>query len=58
MPRLVINPRVVELYEEGVTIAAALPELGDQGSYGRPATHGPAERAVLRMLRTGRPPRA
>ncbi|MET9880312.1 DNA topoisomerase IB [Actinacidiphila glaucinigra] len=53
-----INPRVVELYEEGVTIAAALPELGDQGSYGVPATHGPAERAVLRMLRTGRPPPA
>jgi DNA topoisomerase-1 len=51
-----INPRVVELYEEGVTIAAALPHLGDEGANGVPATQGPAERAVLRMLRTGRPP--
>ncbi|GGU39734.1 DNA topoisomerase IB [Streptomyces lavendofoliae] len=51
-----INPRVIELYEEGVTIAPALPRLGDEGTYGIPATQGPAERAVLRMLRTGRPP--
>ncbi|MEU2923651.1 DNA topoisomerase IB [Streptomyces sp. NPDC007251] len=53
-----INPRVIELYEEGVTVAAALPQLGDEGPYGIPATQGPAERAVLRMLRTGRPPEA
>ncbi|MEU9791352.1 DNA topoisomerase IB [Streptomyces sparsogenes] len=52
-----INPRVIELYEEGVTVAAALPHLGDEGTYGVPATQGPAERAVLRMLRDGRPPR-
>ncbi|MEU4211540.1 DNA topoisomerase IB [Streptomyces sp. NPDC026206] len=52
-----INPRVIELYEEGVTIAAALPRLGDEGAYGIPATQGPAERAVLHMLRTGHPPR-
>ncbi|GAA2493814.1 DNA topoisomerase IB [Streptomyces gobitricini] len=51
-----INPRVIELYEEGVTVAAALPRLGDEGAYGIPATQGPAERAVLHMLRTGRPP--
>ncbi|MDG9709003.1 DNA topoisomerase IB [Streptomyces sp. DH10] len=51
-----INPRVIELYEEGVTVAAALPHLGDEGAYGIPATHGPAERAVLRMLRSGHPP--
>ncbi|MFC8918866.1 DNA topoisomerase IB [Streptomyces sp. NPDC057116] len=51
-----INPRVIELYEEGVTVAAALPRLGDEGAYGIPATQGPAERAVLRMLRTGRAP--
>lgn len=48
-----INPRVIELYEEGVTVAAALPQLGGEGAYGIPATQGPAERAVLRMLRTG-----
>ncbi|MEI7033660.1 DNA topoisomerase IB [Streptomyces pratensis] len=46
-----INPRVIELYEEGVTVADALPRLGDEGPFGTPATHGPAERAVLRMLR-------
>ncbi|MER7112080.1 DNA topoisomerase IB [Streptomyces sp. NPDC000229] len=51
-----INPRVIELYEEGVTVAAALPHLGDEGAYGIPATQGPAERAVLHMLRTGQPP--
>lgn len=27
-----INPRVVELYEEGITVAAALPHLGDGGA--------------------------
>ncbi|MEV7130740.1 DNA topoisomerase IB [Streptomyces sp. NPDC093260] len=46
-----INPRVIELYEEGVTVAEALPYLGNESSYGIPATQGPAERAVLRMLR-------
>ncbi|MCK8678817.1 DNA topoisomerase IB [Streptomyces lichenis] len=50
-----INPRVIELYEEGVTVAAALPRLGGEGTPGVPATQGAAERAVLRMLRTGRP---
>ncbi|MCS0638443.1 DNA topoisomerase IB [Streptomyces sp. LP05-1] len=52
-----INPRVIELYEEGVTIAPALHRLGADAAPGLPATHGPAERAVLEMLRTGRPPR-
>ncbi|QGV82094.1 DNA topoisomerase IB [Streptomyces ficellus] len=51
-----INPRVIELYEEGVTVAATLPRLGDEGVYGVPATQGPTERAVLHMIRTGRPP--
>ncbi|MES5817740.1 DNA topoisomerase IB [Streptomyces sp. RG80] len=46
-----INPRVIELYEEGVTVAAALPHLGEEGVYGIPATQGPGERAVLHMLR-------
>ncbi|MFE1576497.1 DNA topoisomerase IB [Streptomyces fradiae] len=52
-----INPRVVELYEEGITVAPALPSLGADAVHGLPATHGPAERAVLRLLRDGRPPR-
>ncbi|MEV1046221.1 DNA topoisomerase IB [Streptomyces sp. NPDC049916] len=46
-----INPRIVELYEEGVTIAAALPHLGDEGTWGVPATQGAAEQAVLSVLR-------
>ncbi|OII68216.1 MULTISPECIES: DNA topoisomerase IB [unclassified Streptomyces] len=50
-----INPRVIELYEEGVTVAAALPHLGAAAPHGLPATVGPAERAVLRMLRADRP---
>ncbi|OWA11832.1 DNA topoisomerase [Streptomyces sp. CS113] len=51
-----INPRVIELYEEGVTVASALPRLGDEGAYGIPATQGPGERAVLHMLRNGPAP--
>ncbi|WP_328368648.1 FAD-dependent monooxygenase [Streptomyces sp. NBC_00445] len=46
-----INPRVIELYEEGVTIADALPHLGEEAADGIPATHGLPERAVVRMLR-------
>ncbi|MCP9963313.1 DNA topoisomerase IB [Streptomyces somaliensis] len=53
-----INPRVIELYEEGVTVAPVLPRLGAEGAPGVPATQGPVERAVLHMLRTGRPPEA
>ncbi|GAB2628375.1 DNA topoisomerase IB [Streptomyces capparidis] len=52
-----INPRVVELYEEGVTVAPALDRLGEEAAFGVPATQGAVERAVLRMLRTGRAPR-
>ncbi len=48
-----IHPRVIELYEEGETIAAALGELGENGTFGEPATHGRVERAVLQLLRSG-----
>jgi DNA topoisomerase IB len=51
-----INPRVIELYEEDVTISPALHRLGELDVYGAPATQGAVERAVLHMLRTGRPP--
>ncbi|MFJ9037779.1 DNA topoisomerase IB [Streptomyces sp. NPDC102406] len=50
-----INPRVIELYEEGVTVTEALTHLGDEGTDGAPATHGPVEQAVLRMLREHTP---
>ncbi|MFJ3222168.1 DNA topoisomerase IB [Streptomyces sp. NPDC086783] len=45
-----INPRVVELFEEGRTIAPDLDRLGDGAVFGRPATQGPIEEAVLRLL--------
>ncbi|MFD3543312.1 DNA topoisomerase IB [Streptomyces sp. NPDC058662] len=51
-----IDPRVIELYEEGKTIAPVLGRLGEDGLFGRPATHGEVERAVLELLRSGRPP--
>ncbi|MGW7346192.1 DNA topoisomerase IB [Streptomyces sp. NPDC054854] len=49
-----IDPRIIELYDDGRTIAPALDDLGENGLFGRPATHGAVERAVLRLLRTGR----
>ncbi|HWH29112.1 MAG TPA: DNA topoisomerase IB [Mycobacteriales bacterium] len=46
-----IDPRVVDLYENGTTIAADLTALGADASYGEPAFQGAVEAAVLRMLR-------
>ncbi|ROR35837.1 DNA topoisomerase IB [Kitasatospora cineracea] len=43
-----INPRLVELFDEGVTIAPALDGLGSDG--GPIATHGPVEDAVRALL--------
>ncbi|HZU56573.1 MAG TPA: DNA topoisomerase IB [Actinocrinis sp.] len=48
-----INPRVIELYEEGRTIAPALTALGAEQSFGQPATQGAVERAVLDLLKAG-----
>ncbi len=45
-----INPRVIELYEEGRTIAPALTKLGAEQTFGQPATQGAIERAVLDLL--------
>ena len=45
-----IDPRVIARYEEGVTIASALPDLGKGQEFGDAATHGRAERAVLKLL--------
>ncbi|MER7759649.1 DNA topoisomerase IB [Streptomyces sp. NPDC097619] len=49
-----IHPRVIERYAQGRTIARALGELGEDGAFGRPATQGPVERAVLHLLDSGR----
>jgi DNA topoisomerase IB len=45
-----IDPRIVEQYEEGRTIASALGELGKDCDFGDLATRGHAEKAVLRLL--------
>jgi DNA topoisomerase IB len=46
-----IDPRVIGLYENGVTISSALGDLGATSSFGELATQGRAEAAVLTMLR-------
>ncbi|WP_426564930.1 DNA topoisomerase IB [Angustibacter sp. McL0619] len=46
-----VDPRVVDLFEDGTTIEPALRRLGEDVAPGHPATHGAIERAVLRMLR-------
>jgi DNA topoisomerase IB len=47
-----VDPRVVDLFEDGVTIEPALKELGKDTPEGFPATHGAIEKAVLELLRT------
>nr|WP_241266384.1 DNA topoisomerase IB [Streptomyces scabichelini] len=45
-----INPRVIELFEEGHTIDETLGQLGEDAVFGRPATQGPVEEAVRKLL--------
>jgi DNA topoisomerase-1 len=45
-----IDPRIIEVYERGSTIAPVLGELGATGEFGQLATQGQAESAVLRIL--------
>jgi DNA topoisomerase IB len=51
-----IDPRVIDLYDDGVTVSRALGRLGADADFGQPATHGQVEAAVLRMLTS--PPKA
>ena len=46
-----IDPRIIDLYDDGVTIARDLGKLGATASYGEPAFQGAIEGAVLRLLR-------
>ncbi len=46
-----IDPRIIDLYDDGVTIAPELEALGDSASYGSPAYQGAIEQAVLVLLR-------
>jgi DNA topoisomerase-1 len=48
-----INPRIIELFEQGRTVAPALGALGAEQSYGQPATQGAIEQAVLALLTSG-----
>ncbi|MEU2060523.1 DNA topoisomerase IB [Streptomyces sp. NPDC013455] len=45
-----IDPKVFELFEQGVTVAPVLTRLGEHGDFGRPATQGAVEAAVLDLL--------
>ena len=46
-----VDPRIIGLYENGVTISAALGDLGASSSFGELATQGRPEAAVLKLLR-------
>ncbi|GGL54125.1 DNA topoisomerase IB [Planomonospora parontospora] len=46
-----VDPRVVEAYEKGRTIARALTEIGAEAGFGQLSTHGGVERAVISLLR-------
>jgi DNA topoisomerase IB len=46
-----IDPRIIDLYDAGITIGDDLDELGAEASYGEPAFQGALEAAVLRLLR-------
>lgn len=45
-----IDPRVIDRYDDGFTIAADLRALGDGVAFGQLATQGAIESAVLRLL--------
>ena len=45
-----IDPRIISLYERGITIASMLAELGEGQEFGDVATNGQAEEAVLKLL--------
>jgi DNA topoisomerase-1 len=46
-----IDPRIIDHYNDGVTIAADLEHLGERSGDGELATRGPVEEAVLQLLR-------
>jgi DNA topoisomerase IB len=46
-----IDPRVIDRYNDGITISDDLHRLGADATFGQLATQGPIEAAVLRLLR-------
>jgi DNA topoisomerase I len=49
--RAYVDPRVLDLYEDGTTIAAALRPLGEDPDFRLPENYAVAERAVGKLLR-------
>ena len=45
-----VDPRVIDHYEAGLTIAPALAKLGEGATFGQLATQGAIEKAVLELL--------
>jgi hypothetical protein len=50
VPLPLSDPRVIEIYENGRTIASALGDLGNGSDFGDLATRGRAEKAVVKLL--------
>jgi DNA topoisomerase IB len=47
-----IDPRLIDLYDDGTTPASAHARHGADGDFGHPATHGRIDAALLRRLRS------
>jgi DNA topoisomerase IB len=45
-----VDPRVIDRFESGVTIAGVLEELGEVEAFGEPALQGAVEEAVLDLI--------
>jgi DNA topoisomerase IB len=45
-----VDPRVIDHYQSGLTIAPALSKLGEGAVFGQLATQGAIEKAVLELL--------
>ena len=51
-----IDPRVIDRYEAGVTIAGVVEELGEVEAFGEPALQGMVEEAVLDLIEESKSP--
>ena len=51
-----VDPRVIDRYEAGVTIAGVLEELGEVEAFGEPALQGMVEEAVLDLIEESKSP--
>lgn len=51
-----VDPRVIDRYESGVTIAGVVEELGEVDAFGEPAHQGAVEEAVLDLIEESNSP--